>query len=240
MNAVAGQSDNRFFRYLWRFNALAIAGASIILVVLGLYAILTIFKQETRPRNVTNVVNVSDTDKITEEFSLGRAVALDGTPYVKMPLYRGQDYAGSFHPKSSGQNDVNELFVNTSTGESRWLFESAAQLIVDSELLYSKLRNSPDDPHVSVGIIYTLVEKDSNGDNRLTNKDAVSLAASDVDGGQFRKLIEGAERIYSVRQIADDKVMVVYQKNQESIVELYSVPSMARTQQSRIPKVRLN
>lgn len=240
MDEPAGQSESRFFKYLWRFNALAVAAVSIILGVLGLYATVMIFKEETRPRRVTNVVNVSDKDKISEDFSLGLAVTLEGTPYVKIPLYRGQAYAASYYPKSSERNDVNYLFVNIVTGDSRWLFESAAQLVTDSDILYAKVRNSPGDPRVSVGIMYTLVEKDTNGDSRLTNKDAVSLAVSNVDGSQFRKLVEGVERVYFIRRIADDKVLVVYQKDQGSIFELYSVPSMIRAQQSSIPKIKLN
>lgn len=51
---------------------------------------------------------------------------------------------------------------------------------------------------------------------------------------------EGIERLYSIQQIADDKVLVLYQKNQQTISELYNVPAMVRLQQSSIPKVNLN
>jgi predicted ribosome-associated RNA-binding protein Tma20 len=74
----------------------------------------------------------------------------------------------------------------------------------------------------------------------LSERDAVSLAVSDVDGGKYRKLIEGIEQLYSVEQITDDKVLVLYQKDQQAIYELYSVPAMARLQQSIIPKIKLD
>ena len=89
-------------------------------------------------------------------------------------------------------------------------------------------------------MIYSVVERDSNGDNRLTDKDAVSLATSAVDGTNYRKLIEGIERLYSVQQIADDKMLVLYQKDQTTLSELYSVPAMVRLQQSSIPKINLH
>jgi hypothetical protein len=242
MDSVLGQSDSRFFKYVWRFNALAIAVASILMVVLGLYAAATIFKAETRPRQVTNVVNVGEKDKISEEFTLGSVQTIEGTPYVQIPLYRGQSYAsaGSLYSKTSERNTANYLFLNTATYESRWLFDGAGQLITDSEVLFSKLKRSPDEARTGVGIILTIVEKDSNGDNRLTDKDAVSLAVSDVDGGRYRKLVEGIERLHVVRQIADDKVLVLYQKDQETVFELYSLPSMTRLQRSSITKLKLN
>jgi hypothetical protein len=240
MDTIVKHSENGFFKYVWRFNALAIAGATIVCILLGFYAAVTIFKEETRSRRVTNVVNVSEKDKVSEEFALGGPTIIAGTPYVRVPLYREQSYSASYYSKRTEQNVVNYLFLNISTNDSRWLFERAGQLIIDSQVLFSKLRNSPDEPHTGVGVVHIVVERDSNGDNRLTDKDAVSLAASTVDGANYRKLIEGIERLYSVQQIADDKVLVLYQKNQQTVSELYSVPSMQRLMQASIPKVNLN
>jgi hypothetical protein len=240
MSMVVGNGESGFFAYVWRFNALAIAGAAVVCILLGISAAATIFKNQTRPRRVTNVVNVGENEKVSEEFSLGSPTTIAGTPYVRVPLYRGQSYSASYYSKSSEQNVVNYLFLNISTNESRWLFESAGQLIVGSQVLFSKLKTLPDESRTGIGVVHTVVEKDTNRDDRLTEKDAVSLAASDVDGGNYRKLIEGIERLYSVEQIADDKVLVLYQKDQQAVYELYSVPSMVRLQQSSIPKIKLN
>ena len=234
---------NRFFDYVWRFNALAVAAATILCVLLGLYAGAIIFKQETRSRRVTNVVNIGDKDKISEEFTLGTPITVAGTQYVRVPLYRGQSYGASsapYYSKISEQNLVNFLFLNSSTTESRWLFENAGQLLISSQVLTNKLKALPDEQNAAVAMIYSVVERDSNGDNRLTDKDAVSLATSAVDGTNYRKLIEGIERLYSVQQIADDKMLVLYQKDQTTLSELYSVPALVRLQQSSIPKINLH
>jgi hypothetical protein len=53
-------------------------------------------------------------------------------------------------------------------------------------------------------------------------------------------LIEGVDQLYSVKQIADDKVLVLYQKNRETVSALYGVPSMALLMQASVPKVSLN
>ena len=232
-------SESNFFGYVWRFNALAIAIASIGVILLGSYAAVAILMEKTRVRRVTNVVNVGENEKISEEFTLERPDVIAGTPYVRVPLRRGQTYGGgSFSSKSTVQI-VNYLFLNTSTNRSRWLFERADQLILESHDVFSKLKSSPDETHRSVGMLYVVVDRDSNGDGRLSERDAQSLAASAVDGTDYRKLIEGIEQLYSVQQISDDRVLVLYQKNAQTVSELYSVPSMQPLTKANISKVGL-
>src|SRR5690349_7515367 len=126
-----------------------------------------VFREETRPRRVTNVVNVDQQDRVTEEFSLGNPGVVAGASFVRTPLFRGQSYnTGSLPlPKTSQQNLVNYLFLNISTNESRWLFSGVGQLVIDDRTLFNKLKDSPDQPRTGVAVIYTVVERDSNGDN---------------------------------------------------------------------------
>src|SRR5690349_15762306 len=108
---------DRFFRRLWRFNALAIAGATVLFIGLVLFVAASFLYDQTRPRQVTNVVNVGEQEAVSNEFSLGRAGAIAGTPYVQVPLLRGQSYggSGSLNLKRSDRNVVNQLFVNIFT-----------------------------------------------------------------------------------------------------------------------------
>jgi len=110
---------------------------------------------------------------------------------------------------------------------------------VESQILFNKVKSTPDEARTGVGVFYAVIDRDSNGDNRLGERDAVSLAAGAVDGTNYRKLVENIEQLYSVQQIADDKVLVLYQKNQQTFSELYSVPGMERLTQATIPKVDL-
>jgi hypothetical protein len=239
MDVVVQNNENSFFKLVWRFNALAIAVATTICILLGVFAALMIFREETRPRRVTNVVNIDQQDKVSEEFSLGNPGAIAGTSFVRVPLFRGQSYnTGSLPlPKSSQQNLVNYLFLNISTNESWWLFNGVGQLVIDDRSQFNKVKDSPDQPRIGVGVIYTVVERDSNGDNRLTEKDAVSLATSKVDGTNYRKLIESIDQLYSIQQVSDEKVLVLYQKDQQTFSDVYSIPSMELLTQRSIPKV---
>ncbi len=227
-----------FFRYVWRFNALALACASVGFILLGSYVALSILKDETRVRRATNVVNLGERETVTNEFALGRPDFVTGTSYVRVPLRRGQLFGGgSFYYSKNTEQTVNYVFLNTSTSESRWLFKGAGQLILESHFLYSKLRSAVEESRESVGIVYIVVDRDSNGDGRLSEKDTASLEVSAVDGTNARKLIEGIEQLYSVQQIADDKVLVLYLKNTQTVSEVYSLPSMQLLTQANIPKV---
>lgn len=138
------------------------------------------------------------------------------------------------------QQVVNLLFLNISTNESRWLFNGVGQLVLDSHTLFNKLKDANDPSRAAVAVVHVVVEKDTDGDKRLTEKDAISLATSATDGTNYRKLVEGVDQLYSVKQIADDKVLVLYQKNRETVSALYGVPSMALLMQASVPKVSLN
>jgi len=233
------QSENKFFKYIWRFNALVIAGAAVLCILIFSFAAIKIFMDETRERHVTNVVNVGENAKVNEEFVLGYPDTMAGTDYVRTPLYRDQSYDMSYYLKSSGGDEVNYLFLNASNNESKWLLESTNQLFISDTVLSDKLKNLPAETNKAVGIVYSLVEKDSDGDGRLTNKDAITISTSSTDGTQYRKLIEGIDRLYSVKQITDDKVLVLYQKNKETVSELYSIPSMKQLSRHNIPQVNL-
>ncbi|MCK1394230.1 hypothetical protein [Bradyrhizobium sp. 1] len=166
---------------------------------------------------------------------------ISGTPYVQVSLMRGQSYgSGSLYLKRSDRNVVNLLFLNISTSESRWLFEGAGQLIIESHSMFNRMKTSPDDARTPVGTFYVIVDKDTNGDQRLSERDAVVLAASAADGAGYRKLIERIEQVYSVQQVAEDKALVLYLKDKQTFSQLFSLPGMQPLKQATIPKVGLN
>jgi hypothetical protein len=236
------RSSDRFFRGVWRFNAFAIAGATVLFIGLILFVAASFIYDQARPHRVTNVVNVGAQEAVSNEFSLGTPGAISGTPYVQVSLFRGQSYggSGSLSLKRSDRNVVNYLFVNISTNEPRWLFEGAGQLIIESYSMFNRMRTATDDARTVVGAFYVIVDKDTNGDQRLSEHDAVALAASAADGTGYRKLIEGIEQVYSVQQVAEDKALVLYLKDKQTLSQLFSLPGMQPLKQAIIPKVGLN
>ncbi|MCK1394231.1 hypothetical protein [Bradyrhizobium sp. 1] len=62
------RSSDRFFRRLWRFNAFAIAGATVFFIGLILFVAASFIYDQARPRQVTNVVNVGAQEAVSNEF----------------------------------------------------------------------------------------------------------------------------------------------------------------------------
>ncbi len=197
-----------------------------------------------RGRRITDVVNVGEQSNVKNDFVLGYPQTIDGTDYVRVPLYRDQSYDMSYYSKSSGGNEVNYLFLNNGTGGSKWLTGTTDQLFVSDIVLFEKVRDSGEFSNEggnrTTGIMYAVVENDTDGDNRLSEKDEIAVASSLVDGSNYKKLIDKIDRLYALKQIANDKVMILYQKNRESMAEIYEVPSMNQLFQGAIPKVNLN
>lgn len=220
--------NNKFFRYVWRFNALAIACAVVLGFVLCSYAAIKVFKRETRERHVTNVVNLEGQTKVKDEFVFDYPYMVVGTDYLRVALFKTQSYDMSYFPKSSGRNEVNYLFLNTRTGESKWMLQTTAQLFISDTVLLNKLEKSNQNENRAIGIVYTVAEKDTNGDNRLSGNDTLAVSFSSPDGSGYKKLVEGVDRLYAIKQIADDKMIIFYEKNKETICEIYQIPSMKK------------
>ncbi|MBR0827667.1 hypothetical protein JQ596_19245 [Bradyrhizobium manausense] len=204
-----GRSD-RFFRRVWRFNAIAIATVAVLLVLSVFFAAATIVYDHMRARRVTNV---GERDAVANRFLLLPPRVITGTPYVEALLHRGQSYGDG--------SDVNVLFVNILTNESRWLFEGTGQQILGSHWMFDRVAEA----RTAVGAFHIVGDRDTN----------VALVAVAADGTNSRKLIEGIEKVYSVKQVADDKALVLYLKDKQAMSALFSLPSMALLTQAKLP-----
>lgn len=166
-----------------------------------------------RARGVTNVANVGERDAVTNKFHLRPPRVITGTPYVEASLHRSQSYGDG--------SDVNVLFVNILTNESRWLFEGTGQQILGSHWMFDRVAEA----RTAVGAFYIVGDRDTN----------VALVAVAADGTNSRKLIEGIEKVYSVKQVVDDKALVLYLKDEQAMSALFSLPSMALLMQAKLP-----
>ena len=226
--------NNRFFRFLWRINALAITGVALIAAVLGAYALYSILRAETRDRNVSDLLVVNPEQPVQEEVILGRPRALAGTKMVRVPLYREQKIDVSYYSKESGSNTVNELVIDSVTGKSEWLFKDTARLIVN--ITETRQEINSDAPKTEA-IVYSMIERDSNSDGKLTATDKISIGYSNAEAANYVPLLDNIEKLYAVQQVADDRLMVIYVKDGESRLMTYMLPAFTTLADIAMPKL---
>jgi hypothetical protein len=226
--------SNRFFRFLWRANALVIFCVALLAGLLGLYGLFYILKDNIRNREVTDVLIVNPEQQVEEETILGYPRPVAGTAFVRIPLYREQKTNISYYSKSSNANTVNEIFVDGTTGESVWLFKGTQRLILGTIDVLSKLKAEA--PLVTA-VVYTIADEDTDANGRLTSSDHVNVGFSNPQGTKYTSLLDGVEKLFATEQIADDRLMVVYAKNGESRLVTFSLPAFNLIKDMALPKL---
>jgi hypothetical protein len=228
------QENSRFFQFIWRVNALAIASIVIVAGVVGLYALYSFIKEETRDRLVTKTPTVKTEQPRQQEMRLGVPVPVSGTVFVRVPLHRAQKTNVTYYSKSIGASTVNELFVDNTNGQSAWLFKGVDRLIVNHSDILSQLKSAQ--PSVT-SIVYTLVEKDTNGDERLSSNDKVSVGYSAPDGSAYTPLLDNVDKLFAIDQVADDRLIILYARQGESRLTTYALPNYAIVIDKELPKL---
>ncbi len=225
---MAISDDNRFFKFLWRLNALLIAFFAVLGLLVGTYVLYEIVKDKTRNRSVQNVVNLAPDAVEEEKFVLGVPQEVEGSDYLKIPLNRVQNYGMEYYSKSA-DSEVNLMFFNIKDGSSRWLMPANAQLILSDQMLFDTVKSSDrpweknDVVREPLRIIYRVIEHDSDANGRMSAGDKISVFTSNIDGTGYSPLVESADKILMTNQTTDEQFMVMYNKDGQSLYQVFSV-----------------
>jgi hypothetical protein len=226
--------ENRFFKFVWRFNGIVLMLAGVLAVgVLG-FAGYKIFRETTREREVRNIVNVTDETDSDEKWRLGYLQDVDGTPYLMIPLYSDQSYAQSYYSKSS-YSTRNYLFINSETNKKRWLLDTNDYLIMNDEMLSVENYDAKD--RKVRAILYHMVKEDTNGDDRLTHDDLSVVALSKPDGTEFGEILSNLDVFVGHRVIDAKTILLVYQKKGIGYSATLSMEDLILSSATELPKV---
>lgn len=204
--------ENRFFRFVWRVNCIAILLLTVSAVVLGGNELISSLIGNVRSPIITNV---ADDPSNKERWHLGRINEIPETPYLFIRL---ESENKNIEPVKSlvaykmltplyGASR-NVLFVNSDTMEMKWLFGGNSQLIISIELLTDRHYEEKGKP---CAILYQVVTNDTNHNNILDERDSPHVAISDVSGENYMELIPDVERLIGTRLTAANKIVFFYQ-----------------------------
>ncbi len=201
--------SRRFFRRVWQFNALVIAVAAILAIVLMCFVIFEVYKSATRTRNASSIVNVdtSDMGDVEVNYRLGRTEYFSDNEIISFRLLMVQEYDFSYGSTKTTENTVNYLFFDINLRQNRWLLEGNDQLILQR----TDLSNNPDARAEPIAAhLYTLVRNDTNGDGKLTAEDNQILAIARADGSQFTELFTDVATSPVTNSVGDGRAIISF------------------------------
>ena len=201
--------ENRFFKFVWRFNGLILMVTGIMAIVLLAFIGYKVVMDVIGEKSVYNVVNIQNETVIKEEWQLGYPVKIRGTSYFMCALTSGQSYAKSYYNKSSS-SARNYLFINGQNNEMYWLFKTNEYLLVAVHQLPDNRQEL--DEEKSKAILYQVVKKDTNNDQRLTDQDLQTIAISRPDGQAYEEILDGVELFIGQQTTPKNKLLIIFQK----------------------------
>jgi len=247
------QEENKFFRFLWRVDAilLALAGIGVaILVIVILLAWLLRPRYEPNPEGHFRPVPKNAEQNYTyrlEDQAYGAAL-----PHQKMlALRRWKGAPASYGleeravvPSStySYADAVNLLVIDTATGASRWLFKGYKRLVVSQDAIYGGGQQWPvpatgrADQKPPIALVIHSVDADTNGDGEIDSKDIQSLYFFRPNDPRAIKFF-AADYILSKGETDAGDYLVVYEKGRSAFAATFHIPDFKLKFLKRLPDV---
>lgn len=199
-------SNRKIFAVIWRLNAIVIlvAGlsAAVVLAVSGFLLIRS--GMGTRHSDGGAPAALGERQAILLE--LGTFSPIPGSPVLKAPLEENRTHSPGYS-SSGGDATRNILFFDPATRSATWLRPTANNLILNTIALPEKedARKAPN----TVVFVYVIVDRDSNGDGRLTEADTKQIAISAPNGTGFRVLVSQADRLQGATLLPSGRLLIL-------------------------------
>lgn len=210
---------SRFFRIVWRVNALFLLAAGLAVVVLllvalgaGVAALVRDHRAEPEP--------VAVVPERGESLFLGRVEEVDGTPYVVLPLLAGERDGPGFSSGSSDREQRNLLFHDVEKGASRWLLPAHTTRIREFVLVREDGKETQagygaDEPGKPVRWIRYELGPAASGDD--DGSDRTTLAVSGPSGSDLTRVLEGVDEILGFGPLRGTRQVVFFRRGGEHL-----------------------
>jgi len=227
--------EKKFFKNIWRFNAIVIAAAGVLAIFVLLFGAWQIFNEITRHRSRTEIVNIDPETKVKEKFELGHMNHITGTKSVMVPLYSDQEFDLKYSGSKGTRSTRNFLFTNLISKRSLWLLKSNKYLISNHRML-RKGDTHREDSAVLV-VIYEIVKTDTNKDSRLTGNDLKTVSLSTPEGRKYTEILSGVESVIGYKMIGTDHLAVMYKKSGHAYTAYISIGRFKVVSEIKLPEV---
>lgn len=193
---------------VWRINAYIILFTGLMAgLVLCVVAFLMV-RDATRTRHVDHVANTVVGDVRASTSALGGFEAIAGTAVLRAPLTVQQTYALGSGSKEAGSTR-NYFYFDPSARSGHWLLSDTQSVILSSSGLPASARYGDKAP-AAVAFVHQVVDKDTSGDDRLSDADARHIAISAPDGTGYRVLVRQADRMNHATLLSPRQLLILY------------------------------
>lgn len=199
----------RFFRFVWRVNAVLILLAS--LTVLWKLAFERPRARREPEGPGPRIGALLDRQEKGSEVTLGDFEPLDGVAALRAPLTSEIDDDIPFSRRSQTVAR-NYLYVDPATFGSHWLLPSDDQVIVATDDV--RFPERCDNCGVSTGplraTVFLVAERDTNGDDRRDGDDALSLLVAGPAGQPLTAVAHGVTVYHGRHALGPDALVLFF------------------------------
>ena len=181
------QDAEKYFRYLWRFNAVAMAVIGFAVVIAFVVNLLSPLWSAPHSGPAGSFAPVPKSAEHGYTYRLASdAIRLSGTREEIFALKR---WKGGLDAR-----DVNLLVVNDASAASRWLFRGTDRTILARDEVHASDVADFNAYSPVVAIVLTVADADTNKDDRIDGKERQSLYFYRVGGASAVKFFT-ADRV---------------------------------------------
>ena len=229
------QNAEKYFRYLWRFNAVTMAVIGFAVVVAVVANLLSTLWSAPHSGAVGNFAPVSMSAEHGYTYGLARdALRLSGTREELFALkrWKGAGYGAS----SANAQDVNLLIVDDGDATSHWLFRGYDRTILSRDEVHASDVADINAYSPVVALVLTVLDADTNKDGRIDGKDRQSLYVYRVGGASAVKFFT-ADDVLSARQVGTDRYLVIFENGNKAAAQIFSMVDFKPLSQKPLPDV---
>jgi hypothetical protein len=216
--------SQKFFRYLWRVNAVLIlvaAGAGTFGV--GAFLIEEFGNRAARSREADAGIPVAGANA-NFHLRLGHATVVEGTDVMRATLQRDSDQA-KFSSGSYDSETKNILFIDPGENRAHWLLPDNDEVILDT----SDITEEKDANTKRVAATAVLVKSTNDSSEGSGGK----LLLFDPPGKRIVEVANNVREIH-VASISGGELSILYERDKRLIFAAFDIRSMAKVREHEI------
>ncbi len=238
--------DTGFFKWVWRFNALAIAAAVILILIASSSTVLRMLSFGTSNRAEIEVTQAEtrQTQEPTRIETIVPIKHIDAENGYLVHLFSDKIsrsqldgmLSESYYSKGGKRSSLINIGQLKPDGEITWMFSSNNQLVVRTVPVSKRNHRYAEGTPQTELILYEVAELDSNEDGKLSSDDLVTVYAAFPNELTVTKIIDkvpsGVSSVYREDNVHalliahdDNRMMIEFDKSSFKVLNQITIRS---------------